>query len=98
LETTPRQCRVLQWLSRISYRVQLSGMTRDEALTIAARAFGNGKPAKLTEAQQESCLKKCTVLDTFANPPRTYYSSRRLLEFIRQKKKSLKSVLAESMA
>jgi len=97
-ESAARRSSLEQWLSRISYRVQLSGMTRDEALTIAARAFGNGKPAKLTEAQQESCLKKCTVLDTFANPPRTYYSSRRLLEFIRQKKKSLKSVLAESMA
>jgi type II secretory pathway predicted ATPase ExeA len=97
-ESAARRSSLEQWLSRISYRVRLEGMTRDEALTIAARAFGNGKPAKLTEAQQESCLKKCTVLDKFANPPRTYYSSRRLLEFIRQKKKNLQSVLAESMA
>jgi type II secretory pathway predicted ATPase ExeA len=85
-----------QWISRISYRVELKGMTKEEALTIAARAFGNGKPAKLSEAQQEACLTRCTIVDVYAHPPRSYYSSRRLLEFIRQKRKSVSRVLAES--
>jgi type II secretory pathway predicted ATPase ExeA len=97
-ESITRRSSLEQWLSRISYRIQLEGMTKDEALTIAARAFGNGKPAKLSEAQQELCLKRCTVTDAYANPPRPYFSSRRLLEYIRQQKKNVKSVLAENVA
>jgi type II secretory pathway predicted ATPase ExeA len=97
-ERASRRPALEQWLSRISYRIQLEGMTKEETLTIAARAFGNGKPAKLNEAQQQACLKRCTVVDAYANPPRPYFSSRRLLEFIRQQKKSVKSVLAESVA
>jgi len=97
-ERPERRSSLEQWLSRISYRIQLEGMGKDEVLTIAARAFGNGKPAKLSESQQEACLKRCTVVDAYANPPRPYYSSRRLLEYIRQHKKSVKSVLAEEVA
>jgi DNA transposition AAA+ family ATPase len=97
-ESAARRSSLEQWLSRISYRIQLEGMTKDEALTIAARAFGNGKPAKLSEAQREACLKRCTVTDAYANPPRAYFSSRRLLEYIRQQKKNVKSVLAENVA
>lgn len=97
-ERASRRSSLEQWLSRISYRIQLEGMTKDEALTIAARAFGNGKPAKLSETQQEACLKRCTIMDAYANPPRPYYSSRRLLEYIRQQKKNVKSVLAENVA
>jgi type II secretory pathway predicted ATPase ExeA len=97
-ESASRRSSLEQWLSRISYRIQLEGMTKDEALTIAGRAFGNGRPAKLSEAQQEVCLKRCTVMDAYANPPRAYFSSRRLLEYIRQQKKNVKSVLAENVA
>jgi type II secretory pathway predicted ATPase ExeA len=97
-ERASRRPALEQWLSRISYRIQLEGMTKEEALTIAARAFGNGKPAKLNEAQQQACLKRCSVVDHYANPPRPYFSSRRLLEFIRQQRKSTKTVLAESVA
>jgi DNA transposition AAA+ family ATPase len=86
-----------QWISRTSYRVELSGMSREEVLTLAARAFGNGRPAKLSEAQQAACLKKCTVVDDYANPPRPYFSSRRLLEYIRQQKKNVRSILAENV-
>jgi type II secretory pathway predicted ATPase ExeA len=97
-ERASRRPSLEQWLSRISYRIQLEGMTREEALTIASRAFGNGKAAKLTEAQQEACLKRCTVVDAYANPPRPYYSSRRLIEYIRQQRKNVRSVLAENVA
>jgi type II secretory pathway predicted ATPase ExeA len=97
-ERASRRPALEQWLSRISYRVELEGMTRDETLTIAARAFGNGRPAKLSEAQQEACLKRCTVVDAYANPPRPYYSSRRLLEYARQQRANVKSVLAENVA
>lgn len=97
-ESASRRPSLEQWLSRISYRVQLSGMTKEEALTIAARALGNGKVAKLTDAQQESCLKRCTIVDAYANPPRPYYSSRRLLEYLRQQRKSPKCVLAGSVS
>jgi type II secretory pathway predicted ATPase ExeA len=98
-ESLNRRSSLEQWLSRISYRVQLEGMSREEVLTIAARAFGNGKPAKLSEAQRSDCLGKCTVMDNFASSPRPYFSSRRLLEYVRQqKRKNVKSVLAENVA
>ena len=98
LQFERRKADLEQWISRTPYRVELAGMTREETLTIASRAFGNGKPAKLSEAQQEACLKRCTVIDAYATPPRPYFSSRRLLEYIRQQKKNLKSVLAENVA
>jgi type II secretory pathway predicted ATPase ExeA len=105
-----RKFRLEQFLSRNSYRVQLEGMSREEVLEIAARVFGaNGKRAKLTTEQQEKLLKKCLVLDPYATDAegkplrdaqgkhmvRTYYSSRRLLETIRQqKRRNLSAVLA----
>ncbi len=100
-----RRFRLEQLLSRFPFRIQLEGMSKAEILTLAARALGNGKVAKLSEAAQKTALNRCTVEDPYfigaeGKPTlRTYYSSRRLLEYIRQqKKKSLKFVLAESMA
>lgn len=91
-----RRFRLEQLLSRIPHRVQLEGMTAKEVLTLAARAFGNGKPAQLQEKHQKKLLEVCTVTDPyFIGPdgkaaPRTYYSSRRLLEYIRQQKTGLR--------
>ena len=88
-----RRIRLEQVLSRFPFRVQLDGMTKQEIITLAARAFGNGKPAKLSDAQQKTLLERCTVEDPFfldekGKPTlRTYFSSRRLLEYIRQQKK-----------
>ena len=85
-----RRLRLEQLLSRIPHRVQLEGMSKDEVLTLAARTFGNGKPAKLSEAQQKVLLQECSVVDPYhmdadgKATARTYYSSRRLLEFVRQ--------------
>lgn len=99
-----RRPRLEQTLSRFPHRVQLEGMTRPEILTLAERAFGNGKPAKLSEAQEKILLERCTVQDPYfigaeGKPElRTYYSSRRLLEYIRQQKKNAKPVLAEDAA
>ncbi len=99
-----RRARLEQMLSRFSYRIQLEGMSKTEILTLAARAMGNGKPAKLSEAAQKTLLARCTVDDPYfigaeGKPGvRTYFSSRRLLEFIRQQKKNVKSVLAENVA
>jgi type II secretory pathway predicted ATPase ExeA len=99
-----RRARLEQVLSRFPHRIQLEGMTKTEILALAGRAFGNGKVAKISEQQQKVLLERCTVDDPFfigadgKQVPRSYYSSRRLLEYIRQQKKSLKPVLAESMA
>lgn len=88
-----RRPRLEQMLSRFPYRLQLEGMSKEEILTLAARAFGNGKPAVLSERQQIALLERCSVEDPYfigadAKPQlRTYYSSRRLLEYIRQQKK-----------
>jgi DNA transposition AAA+ family ATPase len=110
-----RKMRLEQWFSRNSYRVQLAGMKEEEVLNLAARALGSGgKKAKFDDAQKEKLLRSCRVLDPFAtdaagNPlrdektgkpiARTYYSSRRLLEAIRQRKrKGLSLVMAEEVA
>jgi DNA transposition AAA+ family ATPase len=103
-----------QMLSRLSYRVQLEGMTEDEAIEIAARALGEGgRRAKISPEQREKLLSKCRVLDPYATDAegnrlrgpkgepvvRTYYSSRRLLEYIRQRRrKGLSLILAEEVA
>jgi DNA transposition AAA+ family ATPase len=103
-----------QMLSRLSYRVQLEGMTESEAIRIAARAMGTpGHPAKFSDGQRDTLLAKCRVHDPYATDAegkrlkgpkgepvvKTYYSSRRLLEYIRQKKrKGLSVVLAEEVA
>src|SRR5882762_4578627 len=44
-----RRPRLEQMLSRFGMRVQLEGMSKAEILTLAGRAFGNGKPVKLNE-------------------------------------------------
>ncbi|MGO9641441.1 MAG: AAA family ATPase [Candidatus Acidiferrales bacterium] len=103
-----------QMLSRLSYRVQLEGMTEEEVICIAARALGsNGKSAKLPRDYQNELLAKCRADDPYATDAdgkrlrgpkgepfvKTYYSSRRLLEHIRQKKlKGLSLILAEEVA
>jgi type II secretory pathway predicted ATPase ExeA len=97
-----RRPRLEQMLSRFPQRIQLEGMTKTEVLALAARTLGNGKPAKLSEAAQKSLIARCTVEDPYYITPegkpqlRTYFSSRRLLEYIRQQKKCLKLVRAES--
>jgi type II secretory pathway predicted ATPase ExeA len=97
-----RRLRMEQLLSRFAFRVQLQGMSEKEILSLGARAFGNGKPAKLSEKHQKALLDGCKVEDPFFIGPdgkpalRTYYSARRLLELIRQTKKALKPVPVES--
>jgi len=87
-----RRPRLEQMLSRFPHRVQLEGMQREEILSLAARAFGNGKPAKLTAQQEKVLLERCTVDDPYhigadgKGAPRQYFSSRRLLEYVRQQK------------
>ena len=87
-----RRARLEQVLSRFPHCIQLAGMTKDEILLLAAKAFGNGKPAKLSEAQQKALLERCTVEDLYyigedGKPsPRSYYSSRRLVDYVRQQK------------
>src|SRR5579885_2488011 len=88
-----RRPRLEQMLSRFPHRLQIEGMAKEEILTLAAKAFGNGKPAVLTDKQQKALLERCTVEDPYfisaeSEPQsRTYYSSRRLLEYVRQQKK-----------
>ncbi|MGC1486113.1 MAG: ATP-binding protein [Candidatus Acidiferrum sp.] len=99
-----RRARLEQTLSRFPHRVQLEGMSKHEILKLASQAFGNGKPAKLSEEQQRRLLERCSVDDPYfvggdGKPaPRAYYSCRRLLEYIRQQKKNVKSILAEEVA
>jgi len=85
--------RLEQWLSRLPNRVQLEGMSREEVIDIAARAWGNGTKAKFTAAQEEKLLEACEVEDLYASDaegkqsaPRKYYSARRLLHKVRQQK------------
>lgn len=95
-----RRPRLEQMLSRFPYRVQLQGMTKEEILTLAAKAFGNGKPAVLSEAQKNALLERCAVDDPYHLGPdgkpeaRKYYSSRRLIEYVRQQRKNVKAAHA----
>jgi len=97
-----RRARLEQMLSRFAYRIQLEGMTEKEIVMLAGRALGNGKPAKLSESEQKLLLQRCTVEDPFyigadGKPSlRSYFSSRRLLEYIRQVKKNAKPILVGS--
>lgn len=97
-----RRSRLEQMLSRFPHRVQLEGMTKQEIITLAARAFGNGKPARLSEELQRRLLERCTVDDPYhvsadGKPePRSYYSSRRLLEYVRLQKRNLKLAAGKS--
>lgn len=55
-----------QLSSRIPRRIHLTGMTDEEALQIAARAYGSGgRLARLSETQQKSVLKECRDEDPF---------------------------------
>jgi DNA transposition AAA+ family ATPase len=93
-----RRAMLEQTLSRFGHRVQLEGMQRDEILTLAARAWGNGRAIVLSVQQKRILLEECEVDDPYyvdksgKSSPRKYYSCRRLLEFIRQQKKSLRPV------
>jgi transposase len=75
-------------------------MTKEEILTLAAKAFGNGKPAVLSEAQKNALLERCAVDDPYHLGPdgkpeaRKYYSSRRLIEYVRQQRKNVKAAHA----
>ena len=98
-----RRPQLEQWLSRLPNRIQLCGMTRDEVIEIAAIAWGNGKKAKFTPAQEEKLLEACAVEDLYASDadgksaPRTYYSARRLLHKVREQKNAgLEKVLART--
>jgi type II secretory pathway predicted ATPase ExeA len=102
-----RRPRLEQWLQRLTTRVQLSGMTATEVLELAGRAWGNGKKAKFTADQEKKLLETCRVIDPYATDSSgkpladvpTYYSSRKLLHFIREKKKAgVGRVLAEEVA
>jgi type II secretory pathway predicted ATPase ExeA len=99
-----RRLRLEQLLSRFPFRVQLEGMSEKEILTLGASAFGNGKPASLSDKHKKLLLENCAVTDLYfigadgKAAPRTYYSSRRLLEFIRQQRKGLKVVRAEGVS
>jgi len=108
-----RRPRLEQLLSRIPHRIQLGGMQRAEVLQLASRAFGNGRPAKFTAEQERRLLDRCTVEDPYATDAngeplrdgkgrvvvRTYFSARRLLEYIRQQKRArVSKVLAEEVA
>lgn len=83
-----RRSQLEQQNSRIDFSEQLTGMTREEVLEVAARELGNGRPAKLSEAQQETILKRCTVVDRYARDdngqrfPRQYFSCRRLVKYL----------------
>jgi DNA transposition AAA+ family ATPase len=85
-----RAAKLEQNNSRIDFCDQLTGMTRDEVLEIAARELGNGKPAKLTEEKQETILKRCVVIDRHARNEtgqkfaRQYFSCRRLVKYLDQ--------------
>jgi len=102
-----RRPRLEQWLQRLTIRIQLAGMTREEVLELAGRAWGNGKKATFTAAQEKMLLEACRVTDPYAmdaggkalaNPP-TYYSSRMLLHYISERKKTgLGKVLAANVA
>lgn len=99
-----RRAMLEQTLSRFGHRVQLEGMTQEEIVTLAGRAWGDGRAVNLSVQQKRILLEECTVDDPYyvdakGKPtPRKYYSSRRLLEFIRQQKKNLQAVPEESVA
>lgn len=105
-----RRARLEQLRSRFPYRVLLDGMTEPETREIAIRAFSNGKRAVLSERQMDACLSACRVTDPYVTGTsgrplrdgegkpgvRFYYSTRRLLHYVRQqKRRRLNLILAE---
>jgi len=97
-----RRPRLEQWLQRLTIRIQLAGMKREEVLELAAKAWGNGKKAKFTAQQEKMLLESCRVTDPYAMDAGgmpTYYSSRMLVHYIAERKKAgLGKVLAEEVA
>jgi len=102
-----RRPRLEQWLQRLTIRIQLCGMKREEVLELAATAWGNGKKAKFTAQQEKMLLESCRVTDPYAMDAGgkplaempTYYSSRMLVHYINERKKSgIGKVLAEEVA
>ena len=70
-----------QWLSRITRKEQLTGMSADEVMEIAARELGR----RAAEAAREQLLKASREVDAYATDeegkrvaPREYYSVRNL--------------------
>src|SRR5947199_9698408 len=102
-----RRPRLEQWLQRLTIRIQLAGMKREEVLELAAKAWGNGKKAKFTAQQEKMLLESCRVTDPYAMDAGgkplaempTYYSSRMLVHYIAERKKAgLGKVIAEEVA
>ena len=92
----PRQLpRVGQLLSRITHKTQLAGMDEDEVLEIAARALGNGKPARLGGELRKKILDACRDRDFYAldgenkPAPHDYYSPRKLSTYLDRVKDKL---------
>jgi len=54
-----------QWRDRIQHKVQLTGMDAAEALTIAARELGNGRPARLGEELKAKILDRARETDPY---------------------------------
>lgn len=88
------RARLEQWLSRIDYKDPLPGLLEDEVREISCRELGNGKLAKLGDAQLKKIVAACSVEDIFARgtdgKPRVtkYLSARRLVKFLNQVKES----------
>ncbi len=103
-----RRPRLEQWLQRLTIRVQLAGMTREEVLELAGTAWGNGKKAKFSAEQEKMLLESCRVTDPYATDAGgkplaempTYYSPRMLAHYIAERKKQagIGRVLAEEVA
>lgn len=54
-----------QWRDRIQHRKQLTGMSDSEALEIAARELGNGRPARLGEDLKKTILEFAREMDPY---------------------------------
>ncbi len=102
-----RRPRLEQWLQRLTIRIQLAGMKREEVLELAATAWGNGKKATFTAQQEKMLLESCRVTDPYAMDAGgkplaempTYYSSRMLVHYIGERKKAgIGKVLAKEVA
>jgi DNA transposition AAA+ family ATPase len=54
-----------QWRDRIQDKRQLTGMDETEALEIAARELGNGRPARLREEMKQAILRAAREVDPY---------------------------------
>jgi DNA transposition AAA+ family ATPase len=78
-----------QWMGRITHRKQLTGMSEQEVLQVAARELGNGRPARISAELHKKILDASRDLDIFVfdengqpAPPREYFSPRKLATWI----------------